>query len=158
KVVVDATLSISNGKLRLASQGDRAGHCSRSRVNGRRIAAVAVESEDTLRGAIVNDGIRTGPGRDRSQRLERLQVEDSHGVGPAVADEATAELGSERDTVDAFRVGNVTHHFKAVGIHHHDVCATGNIKAARDAIAGEVVPEALAAEDLFRDQMVAARR
>src|SRR5436309_15135780 len=75
KVVVDAALAVGDGKLRLASQGDGARHCSRSRVNGRRIAAVAVEGEYTLRGGIINNGVRTVAGRDRSHRLERVQGE-----------------------------------------------------------------------------------
>ena len=122
EIVVDPPgFGIGGRKFRLAAQLERAGDGTIGSIDGGDVVATPIEREDALRNAVINDSIGVGSGVYCADGLQRLQVEDRHGIGAAVAREAAAQLGSQRDAVHALGVRNITHDGIGVNVHDLDV-------------------------------------
>ena len=117
--------------------------------------AAAVHGEDALADGIVDDGVGILAGLDLAADRQGLGVEDGHGVGATVADEAAAEFRRKRDAVHTGSVGNVAYHLAAGRIEHDDVGRARDVEAARAGVEGQVVPAALAAQGNFLEEVIA---
>ncbi len=144
----DRALPVGGGKLGLAGQRDVADHGVFHGIDGGGVLAASVKGEDPFAGFVVEDrvGILRAFQFDACGFLERLKIEDRDGVLASVAGEALAQVLRQRDTVDARRVGDVTHHRALVGIDHHHVCAARDEQPLARGIEGQIVPAAVAAQ------------
>src|SRR5581483_8200632 len=111
------------------------------------ILAAAVEGEDSFGGGIIEDSIGIIADFDlRSHRRERFDVENGDGAFTPVAGKAFSEIRSERDAVNAGRVGNIAYRFARLGIEDDHVRATRDENAVRIGISGEIVPAPFTSE------------
>ena len=78
--------------------------------------------------------------------LQRLQIEDGHGVGLPVGDETLAHVAGHGDAVHAVQLGDLSHHLAGLEIHHFDNAAMRSVDALRGRVHVEVIPAAGAAD------------
>src|SRR4029077_5621243 len=131
----DFALGVAGGELRLAVELNGAQHFAGGGVDGGRVAAASVESEDALGGRIVENGV--GIFADLhflADGLQRVDVEDRDGAFATVAGEAASEVGRQSDAVDARSVGDVANILAGVEIKNDDVGAARDVKPARAGI------------------------
>ena len=114
-------------------------------IDGPVVGAV-VEGDDALARRVVEDRVGDAAGLDLAGRLQGLEVEDRHAAIAAVAGEALAELGHDRDPVDAGRVGQLADDGLLVEVDHDDPIASRDVEPPRLGVDGEVIPAALAAD------------
>src|SRR6266849_4459246 len=154
-VDIESALAVSDGEFGFAIQGDSADYGAIRGVDRGGVFAAAVEGEDALADEIIKDGIGVSVGLDRANGLESLEVEDSDGVGAAVAGEAAAEAGSKSDAMDALGVGDVADDGVGVRIENHYVRAARDVDAASVTVHVDVIPAALATERDGLDDVIA---
>src|SRR4051812_38387866 len=141
----DLALGVADRKFGLAAELDRAQNLAVACIDSRRVVAPAVEGEHTLRRGIVENCVRILADFDLlSDRLQCLDIEDGHSVFASIAGEATSQVGSQRHSVHARSIGNVSDVLAGIEIENDHVCAAGNVETARARIRGQVVPSALA--------------
>src|SRR5262249_43693709 len=106
----------------------------------------SVHGENALRRRVIEDGVRIRPRLCGPDGFERCEFEDRDVVGATVAGEAAASFGSDGDSVNALRIGDVADDGVAVGVEDNDMRAMRNIDAAGGAINRHVVPAFIAAD------------
>src|SRR5579863_452812 len=117
-----------------------------------------VHGENTVRGWIVNYGVRALSGGSGAEDFECFQVEDGDGAGSTVAGEAAPEVTSDGNAVHALGVGDIADHSVSIRIHHHHVRSAGNKNVAIGTVYIKVVPKALTSQNNFLNQVVVSRR
>src|SRR5208283_1410853 len=153
----DFSCAIRGGKFGAARKLQRAGNGAIGGVDGGGVFAAAVQSEDALGHAIVNDGIWILSCVHRTQRFQRFQVENGDRVRAAVTGEAFAEVGRDRDAVDPLGVLDFTDGSEGIRVEHDDFGAMRNINTACGAIHGDVVPKPITGHGNAFDDLVAGR-
>src|ERR1700679_1424758 len=96
-------LAVHLSELGLTADGDgRGDHIASLRVNGRRVAATAVEGENTLRHRLIDDRVGIRAGLDlAADRHHRLEIENRDVVVGTIAGESPVQVVCNRDAVYA---------------------------------------------------------
>ena len=96
------TLVVAGRKFGLAAHGNHARNFAIGGVDRNGVGAAAIEGENAFRCRVVVDGIGIQAARlDRADRLQCFQIKDGDRVGFAVASKAAAEIGRQRDAMNA---------------------------------------------------------
>ena len=111
-----------------------------------------VDGEHPARCRFVTDRVGVLSGGHFAGLCQRLQIEDRQNVGLPVGNEALVEVVGNGDAVHAVQVGNLPHDLPRIRIDYFHRGAVGGVETPVDAIQGDVVPAAGAANlDLIDD-------
>src|ERR1019366_2839909 len=125
-------------------------------VDGGGVVAPAIHGEDALRLGLVADGIGIlAADGGLAGLFQRLEIEDGHGAGLPVGDEALADVAGHGDAVYAVQLGDLSDHLAGLDIHDfHDATVRGE-DTLRYRVHGEVIPAAGAAYFDFVEDLIA---
>src|ERR1700722_752507 len=106
-VHVDMTGMIVLREFRLIGNRDGGDDRKRRGIKYRDILASAVKGEDVLALRLVQNGIRVVPWNlPFLNDLEAVEIEDRDRIGPAIAREATVQIGRQGNAMHTLGVGN----------------------------------------------------
>src|SRR5437588_12218909 len=108
-----------------------------------------------LGAVIVVDAIRTSAHIDLLNQLQRGRVEHRDFVLAAVAGEAVLESGSDRGSMNAWRIGDRADDFAIVGVEDFDLSTVRDVEPARRAVDGNVIKTTDASNRIAADNLVA---
>ncbi len=152
---VELAFAVGRRKLGLATERDGPFDSSGFRIDDRGIFGSAVESEDAAGDRFEGDRVGILAGLDDGDGFEGFQIEDGDRVRAAIAREAAIQIGRQRDAVHALRVRYVAHNGSGIHADNNGVRAMRNVKPARGAVHGHVIPAAFATDFDFLDDVVA---
>ena len=89
------------------------------RIDHRRGVRVAIEREDAVRRAVVDDRVGVFGGRDPAEHLEGLQIEHDHRLVVARGGESVPGRRRQRGSVRALDAGDFAEQRPAVFVDHH---------------------------------------
>src|SRR5450631_1152462 len=148
----DVALSVGNGKLRAAAQGDRSGNAVVLRVDYRRAFTVAVHREDAFRGGVVDDGVRLLAYFHFANSGQGLEIENDHGVHLPGGNEPPSKFWGHRNAMNSGQIGYFPDHVERIRIQNDNLRGVRYVQTAGRLVHGQVVPSALARKgNLFED-------
>ena len=114
-----------------------------ARVDHRRGVGVAIQREDAIRRAVVDDRIGILGGRDAAESLEGFQIEHDHGLVVTRGGEAMTRGGRHRGSMRAVYAGDFAKQFPAVFIDDHHAILPGDKQTVIGRVGHDVVPTAV---------------
>src|SRR5579872_1825498 len=99
QIVVDKSIAVGRGEFRTSAKINSTGDFAAGGVNRRGAVASPIESKDTRCGWIENDAVGFLARRNFTERLQSLQIENGHAVGLAVANESSAHVIRDGNTM-----------------------------------------------------------
>ena len=118
---------------------------------------IAIETENPVRGFVVNDGIRVFGGRNASKWCIGLQIE--HHDGPVLTGRRKPSAGicGNRHAVRPLDARDLAEELAGVLVDHHDSILPADKEAVAGRIRHEVVPRALATQLVRVDDLIRRR-
>src|ERR1700730_15952217 len=153
----DVAFAVGDGEFGFAAKSERASHGAIGRIDGCGVLAPTIEGENALADGIVDDGIRIDVGLNRTDGLQRFQVEDGYIVRTAVAGEAATEFGSDGDAMNALGVCDIANDFERIRVQHDNLGSVRDVDAASVAVYIDVIPAAFTADGNSIDPFVSRR-
>src|SRR5580658_7866287 len=103
------SVSRANREFRLAANREHIHNATVHAIDRRDGSAASIKREDALGSRIVENRVWIlAAGAGAGDGLQSLQIEDRNGIRAPVAHKSTAQIGSQRDPVNALSVRDVT--------------------------------------------------
>ena len=131
EIVVDHSFAVGDGLFGSSAKGNGRNDGPLRRVNDRRGLWSAVEDKDPLGCRIVENGVRVAIRLDLADLLECLEIENNSLSQIPIADEPTAKILNQRNSMRSLQAGDLADHFVAIRIQNQElgsvrqVCTAG---------------------------------